>query len=121
MADMEHIEFTIQSFEKAKVDALERKVNSMFELVKFKLFETQINGQEVPTCIATYDGVPYSDMNTAMRLNGGIDIINTISRYKSISAPIFVDHAESIVNLHYTDSQLIRLVVSENHENLTVS
>ena len=121
MADMERIEFTIQSFEKAKVDALERKVNSMFELVKFKLFETQINGQEVPTCIATYDGVPYSDMNTAMKLNGGIDIINTISSHKFISAPIFVDHAESIIKLHHTESQIIRLIVSENHENLTVS
>jgi DNA repair protein SbcC/Rad50 len=121
LADMEKTEFTIQAFERAKVESLERKVNNMFELVKFKLFDTQINGQEIPTCQATYQNVPYADLNTAMKINCGIDIINTMCKHEGITAPIFVDHAESVTRLHHTDSQLIRLVVSEKHATLTLS
>ena len=119
-ADCEREEYVIQQFEKAKVQAIENRVNSMFNLVKWKLFETQINGAEVPTCKATYKGVPYSDLNTATKINAGIDIINVISKQSEVSAPIFVDHAESVTKLHHTNSQLIRLIVSEDHKVLTI-
>ncbi len=120
LADLERTEFTIESFEKAKTDALEKRVNSMFELARFKLFDTQINGQEIPTCQATFNNVPFPDLNTAMKINCGIDIINSISNHNGISAPVFIDHAESVINLHHTASQLIRLVVSEKHHSLTI-
>lgn len=120
MATLEKQEFTIAAFSKAKVEAIEGRINGMFELVKFKMFETQINGQEVETCEATVGGVPYSSLNHAMTINAGLDIINTISRKNNVFAPIFIDNAEAVNTLLPTNAQMVRLVVN-NDKKLTVT
>lgn len=120
LANYERIEFTIQSFSKARIEAVERKINGMFSIVRFKMFEKQINGGEVETCEATVNGVPYSSLNHAMKINAGLDIINAICSFEGITAPIFIDNAESINKLIPTISQIVRMVVSE-HENLTIN
>lgn len=112
IAQLEGIEFTIQEFSKAKTRAIANKINSLFKSVKFKLFETQVNGAEIETCEALVNGVPISDVNDAGIINAGIDIINTISRHMGVCAPIFCDNAESVNKLADTDSQIIKLVVT---------
>lgn len=116
LAMLEGIEFNIMEFSKRKADIVEGRVSSLFENVKFKLFDRQINGEEIEVCEATMDGVPYSVLNDAKQINCGIDIINAICKYEGIHAPIFVDNAESINNIIGTDSQLIRLVVSTDKQ-----
>ena len=120
LAELEGIEFTIQQFSKAYVEKVEERVNSMFSLVRFRMFEQQINGGETETCVATVDGVPYPDLNNAMRINAGLDIINCISRHEGITAPIFIDNSESINRIMDTEGQQVRLYVSED-EKLTVN
>lgn len=114
LAQLEGIEFTMAAFSKARTEAIESKINGLFDFVKFRLFETQINGGEVETCEAMVNGVPFSDANTAGQFNAGIDIINAICRFEGISAPIFADGSESVNNLHPTESQVIRLFVSRD-------
>lgn len=114
LAELEGIEFTIAAFNKAKIEAVESKINSLFTMVRFRMYEQQINGGEVEKCEATIDGVPYSSANNASRINAGLDIINAICKYEGITAPIFVDNAESINALLPTQSQIIRLVVTED-------
>lgn len=116
LAMLEGVEFNIMEFSKRKADIVEGRVSSLFENVKFKLFDRQINGEEIEVCEATMDGVPYSVLNDAKQINCGIDIINAICKYEGIHAPIFVDNAESINNIIGTDSQLIRLVVSTDKQ-----
>ena len=120
IANVEKEQFVIENFVKAKVDALENVVNSKFKYVKFKMFEEQINGGLRETCEATVNGVPYSDVNTASKINAGLDIINVLSEFYGINAPIFVDNAESVHTLIETESQMIRLVVSEQDKKLNV-
>lgn len=120
IADLEKREFTIQRFERCKMDLLEEKVNSMFAYVKFKMFESQINGGETPTCVALINGIPYSDANNAARINAGLDIIRVLSKYHNITAPIFIDNAESVTKLISVDSQVIRLVVSSGDKKLRI-
>lgn len=119
-AKLEGIEFTIQAFAKAKVDAVESRINGLFSMVKFKMFDTQINGGEVETCEATVDGIPYSVLNDARRINAGIDIINAICKHEQVTAPIIIDNAESINTIIPSESQIIRLVVTENDSTLRV-
>lgn len=121
LAELEKTEFIIAGFEKANVDAVERRVNSLFSLVKFKMYEEQINGGEVPTCECTVNGVPFSDLNTASKINAGIDIINAICKYNQISAPIFIDNRESVVNLMPCGSQIINLIVDQQYKTLKVA
>lgn len=116
LAELEGIEFTIASFSKARIEAVERKINGMFTRVKFKMFDQQINGGEVEMCEATVGGVPFSDLNDAGRINAGLDIINAICGFEEVYAPIFIDNAESVNELLPTLSQKIRLVVSKDDE-----
>ena len=116
LAQLEATEDTMMDFAKERVKLVEDKINSMFTMVKFKMFDTQINGGVVETCEAVVDGVPYSTQNNAMVINIGIDIINAICRSENISAPIFVDNSESINAILPTPSQLIRLVVTDDNQ-----
>ena len=119
-AKLEGIEFTIQAFSKAKIEAVESRINGLFTMVRFKMFDTQINGGEVETCEATVDGIPYSVLNDARRINAGIDIINAICKHEGMTAPIIVDNAESVNSLIPSESQIIRLVVTETDSTLRV-
>lgn len=114
-SDLERQLFMIESFIKTKVSMFEEKINNQFELAEFKLFNVQVNGGIDECCETMVNGVPFSSgLNTASRLNVGLDIINTLSAYYGAFAPIFVDNAESINNLIDTESQLVALTVSKN-------
>lgn len=80
------------------------------------MFDTQINGGLVETCETLVNGVPYSDVNNAGKINAGMDIIATLMEYYGVKAPIFVDNAESINDLYDLDTQIIRLVVSRDKQ-----
>ena len=119
LADCEAQEFTAQAYGRALMAAVEKKINGLFNLTKWKLFDTQINGAIVETCEATFNGVPYSSLNSAARINIGLDIINAIAAYDMIVAPIFIDNAESVNDILKTQSQQIHLVVTTD-EKLTI-
>ncbi len=116
ISELEKDEFIIDEFTRAKVDMLEEKINSKFKYAKFKLFEIQINEGLKPCCETLYKGVPFSNLNSAACINIGLDVINTLSDYHSVNAPIFVDHSESVNELIPVKSQLIRLVVTKDKE-----
>lgn len=119
LAQLEGIEFTMANFSKARIEAMESRINGLFSVVRFKMFEKNINGGEVETCEATVNGVPYSDLNNAMTINAGLDIINAICKSESVTAPIFIDNAEAVNELLPTQSQMIRLVVTDD-DTLTI-
>lgn len=120
IADIEGMEFSILEFDKAKMDLLEAKINGRFQLVKFKLFDRQINGGETPACVTLIDGVPYPDANTASRINASLDIINVFAAHYGVKAPVFIDNRESVTRIIDTDLQIINLVVSPEHDELQV-
>lgn len=112
LAQLERQEFIEAQFQKKKINEIERRINDKFTYVRWKMYEEQINGGETETCECTVNGVPYSDLNTASKINAGIDIINALSNYYQISAHVIVDNAESINELLPTSGQLICLKVS---------
>lgn len=114
--EQQRIIYLCEEYTKAYVDLVSDKINDSFELVKFKLFENQINGGITETCEATFKGVPYSDLNNAAKINAGLDVINSLSDKLDLKVPIFIDNAESVNELVETDTQLVRLVVSKDKE-----
>lgn len=111
----------VEEFIRTKVSVLESRINDKFTITKFKLFETQINGGLTETCEAVFNGVPYSGgLNNAMRINVGMDIINTLASLYGMSAPVFVDNAESVTSLRPIRSQVIQLVVKDGQTLLKV-
>lgn len=120
IADLEGKQYLGEQFIRTKVELLEDSINKKFKgAVTFKLFNQQVNGGLNETCEALINGVPFSDANTASKINAGLSIINTLCEHYNISAPVFIDNAEAVNELQHTNSQLIKLVVSLDKE-LTV-
>lgn len=120
IAELEEIEDLIKSFVAFKINSSESSINSMFEIVKFKLYNYLIDGTPKETCEAMVDNTPYSTLNSAMQINAGIDIINALSRYYNTSAPIVIDNKESVTHLQHTDAQIIALTVDPFEPQLKV-
>lgn len=112
----------IQKYEIAQAQVVTDRVNGMFDIVSWKMFEPQINGGiNNDMCEAVVGGVPYSDgLNNAMRIQAGLDIINTIGKHFGKSAPVLIDNAESIVKIKGYDLQVIALYVSEKDKQLRI-
>jgi len=103
-----------------KVEMLEDAINSRFKLARFKLFETQINGGLKEVCEILYQGVPYDRaLNSAARVNVGLDIIQTLSEHFNFSGPVWVDNRESVTDLIDVCSQVISLSVNPDYETIT--
>lgn len=119
--ELEHATFLTEEFTKQKVNLMEGSINDKFEITKFKLFDVQINQGVLDVCIATHNGVPFdSGLNNAARINVGLDIINALSKHYNFYAPIMIDNAESVTDVHKTTSQQIQLEVSKKDKALTV-
>lgn len=116
LGDLEKWEFTALQFQKDKDAELLKRINGMFRYVSFSFVNEQLNGGEKLTCVCTVNGTPFLDVNNAGQINAGIDIINAICTAKGVSAPIFVDNAESVNQIIPSLSQIIRLVVTTDKE-----
>lgn len=71
-------------------------------------------------CEVMVDGVPYADLNHAMQVNVGVDIIRILSAHYGFRVPLVVDNTESVTQLQSIPAQVIRLVVSAPNHTLRV-
>lgn len=112
--------YLCDAFIRFKTRFVEETVNGKFAYVRFKLFKEQVNGGLDECCDVTVNGVPYANLNNGARINAGLDVIATLSRYHGVAVPLFVDNAESVTQLLGVDTQVIRLVVSGEDKKLKV-
>jgi len=112
--------FEVEEAIRAKAGELEDMIAAKFKLVRFRLFDTQINEGIKETCVATLGGVPYSDLNSAGKVQAGLDIIETLQGFHGISCPIWLDNRESVVHIPEMDCQVISLIVSAGDKALRV-
>lgn len=105
-------------YQQLSCSLLEEEVNKCFKFVRWSLFKTNLDGEKKPFCECYHDGVPYSRLNGAAKVNAGIDIAYTIAEfYDDISVPMILDECES--NLHPITKeghQQIRFYVSHDEE-----
>ena len=118
---VERMLFLIDVYTRYKTRFVEESINGHFRIAKFRLFREQANGGVEDRCDVVHNGVPYISVNNGMKINLGIDIINTLSAAFGVRVPLFVDNAESVTRLENCDSQIIRLIVSENDKELRVN
>ena len=117
---LDEVSFLMDEFIKAKVNMLEENINSRFKLARFKMFNVMLNGNVEECCETTYKGVPYRSMNNAARINVGLDIINALTSYFKVNAPVFIDNAEAVTEFVPVNSQTIKLIVDESEPQLVV-
>ena len=111
-------------FTMSKVSMLDEKINSKFDSVKFKLFHKQENGGIAPTCevvcVTPLGLKEWKQANDGARVNAGLECIDVLSRHWGLEMPVIVDNAESVTRLKNMETQVIRLVVSEQDKILRI-
>jgi len=113
--------YLCKEFNRAKARMAEEKVNGRFKLARFKMFKTQVNGDLEDICETTYHGESCgSELSNGEKIIIGMDIIRTLSEHYGFVPPIWIDNAESVTKLPEMDTQVIRLVVSEQDKQLRV-
>ena len=118
---IEKMLYLLEEYSRYKTRFVEDSVNGLFRIARFRLFREQANGGIEDRCDVVHEGVPYISVNNGMKINLGIDIINTLSMAYGVKVPLFVDNAESVTKLENCNSQIIRLVVSETDKELRVN
>ena len=121
LESIEKMLYLMDEYSRYKTRFVEDSINGLFRIARFRLFREQANGGIEDRCDVVYEGVPYISVNNGMKINLGIDIINTLSVAYGVRVPLFVDNAESVTQLEKCGSQIIRLVVSENDKELRVN
>ena len=117
---LDEASYLMDEFVKVKVNMLEKSINARFKLARFKMFNVMLNGNVEECCETTYKGVPYRSMNNAARINVGLDIINALTSYFKVNAPVFIDNAEAVTDFIPVNSQTIKLIVDESEPQLVV-
>ena len=117
---LDEASYLMDEFIKAKVSMLEESINARFKLARFRMFNIMLNGNVEECCETTYKGVPYRSMNNAARINVGLDIINALTNYYKVNAPVFIDNAEAVTEFVPVTSQTIKLIVDESEPQLVV-
>lgn len=112
--------FLLDEFVKAKVEMLESTINKHFTITTFKMANVLVNGSVEDCCETMVDGVPYRSLNKAARINAGIDIINALTKFYNVTAPVFIDNAEAVTKFVNCNSQTIKLIVDETCKELCV-
>ena len=127
-AEFERIEqglYLCELFVRRKTELMSDRINGQFKTLRFQLFREQNNGGLVDCCEALVPSpqgalVPYPDANGGAKVNSGLEVIDVLSKYFGVTAPIIVDNAESVTNLQTADTQIIRLVAAEGDKQLRV-
>lgn len=112
--------FLLDEFVKAKVEMLEDTINKHFTITTFKMANVLVNGSVEDCCETMVDGVPYRSLNNAARINAGIDVINALTKFYKVNAPVFIDNAEAVTKFIDCKSQTIKLIVDETCKELCV-
>lgn len=112
--------FLLDEFVKAKVEMLEDTINKHFTITTFKMANVLVNGSVEDCCETMVDGIPYRSLNNAARINAGIDIINALTKFYNVTAPVFIDNAEAVTKFVNCNSQTVKLIVDETCKELRV-
>ena len=109
-----------EEFITTKVELSESLINKKFKNIKFKLFKKLTDGGVSETCEALVEGVRFSQVNTGHRIIAGLEIIEVLSEFYEVQAPIFIDNVESVTSDLEISSQLIMLEARKGQKELKV-
>lgn len=122
IASIEAEQYAADAIVKLQISETESRINALFGGdIKFRMFEQQINGGEVETCILTQNGIRYHDLNTAGKIKVGLAVINAFQKFYGTLAPVFIDNAESCTDYPQIESQVIYLTVDRNHKQINIA
>ena len=120
VADQEKMLYLLEEFIRYRMDKVSESINGKFELANFILFKNLLNGGLVETCECEYNGVPYSSLNSAAKIQCGLDIIRSLQKLYDTYCPVFVDNRESCTDIPKMDCQVISMYVKPEYKEIKI-
>lgn len=125
--DAEKILDLLKELDKVKNEKLSDNINSMFSLVKWKLFNHAKNGNYTSVCVPMVDNksILSLESNKGNIILGKADILNSFQRIENMQVPVFMDDVESLDSenlkklISMFNCQLICLQVA-NNDNIEI-
>ena len=122
-ADCEKILDQLATLEMLKNQMAEDSINAHFNVVKWKLFDRQANGElRTDLCEPMVDGHDIAGMNTGRLILAKLDIVNGLQKFYGKEYPVWLDNAECLtsntVERIQMDAQLIMLCAVEGQKEL---
>lgn len=96
-----------KEFREAQAEVQAAQVNELFHSISIKLFDRQKNGEDRPTFEIMYENKPFGKLSTAERMKAGLELIEILQRESKVTAPTFIDNAESVLNIKVPTGQTI--------------
>ena len=113
----------IEKFIRTKAERLEGSINALFEGIRFRLFDTQINGGIVDDCTPlvyskkTKQWVPYyNGASNSEKIRANMGIVKAFQKAAGIYVPAFTDNAEALTHFIDMPCQVIYLTVTNDKE-----
>jgi DNA repair exonuclease SbcCD ATPase subunit len=116
---LEKTEFELGNYIKKRITEIELVLTKEFGGLEIKMFDKQVNGEIVETCVIQKDGVPFSGLNTASKIEVSLKLISVISEKMNIYLPVFIDNRESVTDLPKLEQQNISLEVDAETKKLS--
>jgi chromosome segregation ATPase len=122
-ADCEKILDQLATLEMMKNQLAQDSINAHFNVVKWKLFDRQANGElRTDLCEPMVDGHDIAGMNTGRLILAKLDICNALQKFYGKSYPVWLDNAECLTSNTTErikmDAQLIMLCAVEGQKEL---
>ena len=122
-ADCEKILDQLATLEMLKNQMAQDSINAHFNVVKWKLFDRQANGElRTDLCEPMVDGHDIAGMNTGRLVLAKLDICNALQKFYGKEYPVWLDNAECLtsntVERIQMDAQLIMLCAVEGQKEL---
>jgi DNA repair exonuclease SbcCD ATPase subunit len=110
-----------EEYTKLSAEAVEKPVNDLFSLAKFRMFETLEKGNQVQCCeVMDKENRPYNTaLSNGEKIRVGLDIVSTLQEKLDVSTVVFIDNSESVTGTIDLDCQYVELRANENFETLT--
>ena len=118
LAQLDSMLHLTELFVQLKAADVEAEVNGSFRTVRWKLFETQVNGGVKACCEAQVSGKDYGSLSKSEKVNAGLDIVDTLGRKMGLVMPVWHDDAESVSHPLKIGAQTISLYVSDKDKTL---
>ena len=103
VADLQKQINLAEKFQRQKIKTIEDAINAKFEVVKFKMFDTCINGAVKEICEPMIGGVTFDNLSKGEQLKASLDILKTMQEFYKVELPVWIDDAESYTSNSFVD------------------
>lgn len=117
IARLEGILALCKEYVEERADIISNRINTQLIGCKIRMYETQKNGDIVPSCTIVSDkGVKFATQSNSARIKANIAIQQMFLKHYDVALPVFVDECSvfSTNNLPKSDNQMIYLFASDS-------